>query len=44
MKRAVEARAIVFFGGEIVGIVPSAIVGGGEGEEGIGSGRWLVIM
>lgn len=37
MKRAVEARAIIFLGGEIVGIVPSAIVGGGEGEEGIGS-------
>jgi hypothetical protein len=38
MKRAVEARAIIFLGEEKVGIVPSAIVGGGEGEEGIGSG------
>jgi hypothetical protein len=36
MKRAVEARAIIFWGEERVGIVPSAIVGGGE--EGIGSG------
>lgn len=37
MKRAVEARAIIFRGRERVGIVPSAIVGGGDGEEGIGS-------
>jgi hypothetical protein len=35
----VEAGAIVFLGGEMVGIVPSAMVGGGEGEEGIGSVR-----
>lgn len=37
MKRAVEARAMILRGRERVGIVPSAIVGGGEGEEGSGS-------
>lgn len=37
MKRAVEARAIIFLGGEMVWSVPSAIVGKGEGDEGIGS-------
>lgn len=37
MNSAVEARAIVFLGAVKVGIVPSAIVGGGVGEEGIGS-------
>jgi hypothetical protein len=42
MKRAVEARAIVFLGRVVMGIVPSAIVGGGEGEEGMGPVRLLI--
>lgn len=38
MKRAVEARAMSLRGEARVGIVPSAIVGGGdEGDEGTGS-------
>lgn len=54
MNRAVEARAMSLRGGARVGIVPSAIVGGGDGEDGIGStrlvkrivklNRWVVIL